>query len=189
MKKTTVVQEEKIIDKEGQGEGTDKCDLGVSRRLIYFIQKERSAQSFRVYGGNADEYIEFNPVAHVSTLYTVCLLRLISPKNKFQDDVEKMEKVMQAVVKGYGDGGPMGERLPPHLVEPNNSAIRVIPHSDFEKMSGKEVIEILRTHNVVLTGVPDQTGVSTSTFRFDEAGFKTIGRLKNVIEIHGEPNS
>ena len=59
---------------------------------------------------------------------------------------------MQAVVNGYG--GRMGQQLPPHLVDPDSSAIRVMPHSVFEKMSAKEVIEILRTQNVVLTGVP-----------------------------------
>lgn len=94
-----------------------------------------------------------------------------------------MEKIMQAVVNGYG--GRMGQQLPPHLVDPDSSAIRVMPHSVFEKMSAKEVIEILRTQNVMLTGVPDPVGVSTSTFNFDEAGFKTICRLKDVIEIHG----
>lgn len=123
-------------------------------------------------------------MAHVSTLYIVCLLRLIGPKIKFRDDVEKMEKVMQSVVEGYRDGGPLGDRLPPHLAAPNNSAIRVITHTSFEKMSAKEATEILRTQNVVLTGVPDRTGASP--FRFDEAGFKTIGRPKNPIEIHGE---
>jgi len=74
-KKSPLVPGEEIIDKEGGGKGDDKCDLGISCHLILFIQKERSTQSFRVYGGNEEEYIAFNPVAHVRyTLRTVCLL-------------------------------------------------------------------------------------------------------------------
>ena len=61
-------------------------------------------------------------------------------RQQFQEDMIKMEKLLDAAVAQYENG------LPIHLSNPKKSAITVMTESQYLKMTAKEVQDTLR-HN------------------------------------------
>lgn len=74
-------------------------------------------------------------LAHVCLLLTSCLSNF--HRNQFQDDMEKLEKLLDTAVEQYEDGFPL------HLSNPTRSAIAIMSATDFGRKSAGEIQKVL----------------------------------------------
>jgi hypothetical protein len=85
-----------------------------------------------------------------------------------------MKAFFERLESGYQDG------LPLHIASPDLSGFKVIPHAIFQNMPAKEVQELLRCRNVVVTGCP------VPDLQFDEVGLRTLSPLDSAVSIQGK---
>lgn len=76
----------------------------------------------------------------------------------------------------YVDGVPL------HIARPNDSIFCIMPEAEYLQKSPREVQEILRTQNIVIT---DR---SESSLEFDKKGLRSLCQnLSNSVTIQGLP--
>jgi hypothetical protein len=85
----------------------------------------------------------------------------------------KLEKLLDAAVAQYEDGYPI------HLSNPMDSAITVIPDSQFQTLSASEVQNLLRYKHILITDC------AAHGLQFNREGLKTLCSPKDTIEVHG----
>jgi len=88
--------------------------------------------------------------------------------------MEKMEKLLGAVVAQYEQG------LPLHLVDPKRSAIAVMSEAKFREMRADEVLELLRTKHLLISGCAGEEPI-----KFDEQGMRTLCLPTKEFEVQG----
>jgi hypothetical protein len=88
------------------------------------------------------------------------------------ETLRTIESIAEAVQARYVNG------LPLHIAEPDRSAIKIIPEQDFIRTMDADIQDILRTKNIVITGIP-----------YEEKTFKGALRdttpLSSVVDIQG----
>lgn len=115
-------------------------------------------------------------VAHVCLVLVSFLFQMfIENSNQFQDDMEKLEKLLDTAVEQYRDGFPL------HLSDPTRSAIAIMSASDFGSKTDGEIQEVLRTKHILISGCEKDT-----TFEFDKAGLDTLCLSIHPIEVQGK---
>jgi hypothetical protein len=97
-----------------------------------------------------------------------------SHSNKFQDDMEKLERLLDIAVKQYQDGFPL------HLSDPTRSAIAIMTATDFGHKTAGEIQELLRKKHLLISDCEKDT-----TFKFDKAGLDTLCLSVHPIEVQG----
>jgi hypothetical protein len=73
------------------------------------------------------------------------------------------------------------------MVENYQSAIEVVPYTEYQKLSVSETQAKLQLRHLVITGVP--TEQADMPIRFDEAGLQELTNLDSKIQIQGESSS
>jgi hypothetical protein len=94
--------------------------------------------------------------------------------NQFQEDMEKLEKLLDTAVEQYEDGFPL------HLSDPSRSAIEIMSATDFGRKTAGEIQEVLRKKHLLISDCEKDT-----TFEFDEAGLDTLCLSIHPIEVQG----
>ena len=94
-------------------------------------------------------------------------------RQQFQEDMIKMEKLLDAAVAQYENGYPI------HLSNPKKSAITVMTESQYLKMTAKEVQDTLRRTHILISECAAQG------LQFDRAGMRTLCSPRDTIEVHG----
>jgi hypothetical protein len=94
------------------------------------------------------------------------------PKHK--EDLSWVQGLLD-LVKDQFVGG-----CPKHLVDPENSMIKVISHSAFKGLSHQESQTLVANHHVLVTGI------DTPKYKFDHKGLRTLAPRNKVFTIHGK---
>jgi hypothetical protein len=115
----------------------------------------------------------FRPQAHVScfSFLLACCLELLC---QYVDYLHRIKQFYDRVESGYINGQPL------HIADPNQSGFAIISDDKFRQMSAKDVQELFRQTNVVVTGCqhPD--------LKFDEEGLRTLAPLDSQVSIVGK---
>jgi len=94
-------------------------------------------------------------------------------RQQFQEDMFKLEKLLDTAVAQYENGFPI------HLSNPLKSAIAVMSESHFQMLSTSEVQDILRYKHILISDCVAQG------LQFDKDGLRTLCSPKDIIEVHG----
>lgn len=96
---------------------------------------------------------------------------------QFAEDVARFYDIYAAVEESYKDGKP------PAMLGPDYSCTRILKNEDFCKMSHGEIQKIMRTHHIIVTGVPHPQ------MDFSEAAFNSLNpgeSVNRIVTVHGE---
>ena len=142
-------------------------------------RKVRSKKEVQVFGCSKEDSVNVGAVAHVCLLFFILCINILQiHSNQFQDDMEKLEKLLDTAVGQYQDG------LPLHLSDPTRSAIAILSATDFACKTPGEIQEILRTKHILISDCEHDPN-----FKFDKAGLDTLCLSMHPIEVQGKSPS
>lgn len=106
---------------------------------------------------------------HIRASYALTL------NERWQDaeDTDRFGSFAAALKESYVNG------MPRHVAAPDTSVFYPMPYEKFRRMSGKEVMAILRTRNIAVTDAPCEE------CQFDEEGLAILAPLDRVVDIQG----